>query len=274
MSIIGIENAIMGTAMQHIGNKFFDAREKNKRFDTWMEYLRIDIDINKCVNSFEQIISQETWPKFNELVNYFGLIAPIAILILVNNFYENQLKYFVYMSWFFITISILIFAILPYRIDKINQTNILVKARKIEIWIHTTRFFIFNSISITILLWILQLQPNQTPSGVEIVKETINILVVVLIGSMVFMEIIHRNFLDKVKTLLNAQHMADYPFIDITTKEADFAGKIQDVFNKNLLILDDNGRKTIVEWNEITTMKLKEASLIDNSPPPSSQENP
>ena len=284
MSIIGMENEFVDMVivamiifyLKHIGNKLFEAHEKNKLYGLWMKVLQINICINECVGVFEQIISQETWPKFNKLINYFGLIFPIIFYIIINNFSKNPLKYFVYLSWFFIIISILIFAILPYLIGKINQTNMLVKARITEIWILTAKFFIFNSFLINILILLfLPFQDSQTSSSIIIIEKTVNILVVVLMGSMVFMKIIHRDFLDKIKTLLNTQHMADYPFIHITTKEADFAGKIQDAFNKNLLILDDNGRKTIVEWNEITTMELlKEESEIDHSPPPSSKKNP
>lgn len=282
MSVIGMENEILGAVivamvifyLKHIGNKFIDAREKNKRFSIWMKHLQIDTDIDKCVNLFEQIISQETWPKVNEIIAYFGLILPIIIFIFLNIFHENPLKSFVYFSWIYITFSLLFMLVLPYAVDKINRKNLLTKARMNENWFQTTKFFIFNfNLIIISILLSLSLQQNQTISGFKIVEETINFLILVLIASMIGMEIIHKSLLDEVKTALNAQHMADYPLIHITTKEADFTGKIQDVFNKILLILDDNGQKIIVEWNEITTMELlKEESEIDHSPPPSSQE--
>ena len=281
MSIIdiGITDAVIATMivffLKHIATKLFEARENNKRFDTWMEFLRSDDGINECVGVFEQITSQETWPKFNTRLNIFGISLPIIVFAVMYIFYENSLKYFVYLSWIYIIIPILSSIILSIAINKINEKKLLIEIRMTGIWILTAKFFTLNSVLvIALILLFVPFQESQTSSAVKIIEETVNILIVVFVGSMVFIEIIHRDFLGKVKTLLNTQHMANYPFIHITTKEAYLEGKMQDVFNSDLLILEDNGKKTIVEWNEITTMKLKEASLIDNSPPPSSQENP
>ena len=280
MSVTGMEIEIVDAVivamvifyLKHIGNKFINSREKNKRFSIWMKYLQIDTDIDKCVNSFEEIISEEAWPIVNQIMIYLGFIAPVIILGMLNISSNDLLESFIHLNQIYIILLVLFFIVLLYSVDKTMENNLLINAHMIEIRFKSTKFLMFNSVVVIILMsMFLPLQQSQTFSDFKIVED----LLLIFIASIIGMEIIHKNFVDKVKTSLNVQHMADYPFIHITTKEADFAGIIQDVFNKILLILDDNGRKTIVEWNEITTMELiKEASSMDNSPPPSSQEKP
>lgn len=60
------------------------------------------------------------------------------------------------------------------------------------------------------------------------------------------------------KILLNSKHQLNFPYVRIITNSTELRGKILDIFDENLIILDNYGGATIkaVEWDSITYLEL------------------
>ena len=52
-----------------------------------------------------------------------------------------------------------------------------------------------------------------------------------------------------------------FPYICAKTTSADFQGKICDVFDENLIILDNNGVKKAAEWHSIICLELMKPKM-------------
>ncbi len=100
---------------------------------------------------------------------------------------------------------------------------------------------------------------DMNPSGLETPIFALSFFSFMLSLYLLFVD--RRKLLDEVKDLLNKQYSKQYietfPKIRIKTKSIELEGKVCDIFDDNLIILDYYGTKKAVEWNSITFMEFK-----------------
>ena len=54
--------------------------------------------------------------------------------------------------------------------------------------------------------------------------------------------------------------LQSYPVVEIITKECSITGKVKSIFDENFIIIVESNMLTIVEWNQILTIKICDIS--------------
>jgi len=63
--------------------------------------------------------------------------------------------------------------------------------------------------------------------------------------------------LNRLIFTLNSQYLKDFPVVSISTKGGNVSGKIDYIFDEDMIILDNMGTKIAIEWKEIVYMELR-----------------
>ncbi|MCZ7355863.1 MAG: hypothetical protein O8C66_11725 [Candidatus Methanoperedens sp.] len=82
--------------------------------------------------------------------------------------------------------------------------------------------------------------------------------IIFLAGAIIISIDNHKYFLSQSKNLLNSKYQVYFPYVRIITNSTELRGKVLNIFDENLIILDNYGGATIkaVEWNSITYLEL------------------
>ncbi|HEX7574969.1 MAG TPA: hypothetical protein VF360_01205, partial [Candidatus Methanoperedens sp.] len=161
-------------------------------------------------------------------------------------------------------IAFLSHSLILYRDIKKNERKLMDKHNGIECWFKGLKSFI-NCSGLLIIFFIYMslslIKYSKIPVSSSEIDEILNlytISITITVFTLIILKWNHDEFLDKIKSKLSTQYSNGFPFIHITTEDREVTGKIQDIFDKDLVILDDNGLQTAVEWNMITILGLKE----------------
>ena len=66
-----------------------------------------------------------------------------------------------------------------------------------------------------------------------------------------------RGFLEESKHEIIKAYSTGYPFVSIKTSSGMIEGKVEDVFNKHLIILNENGVQKLTSWKNVEIMEIK-----------------
>ena len=61
-------------------------------------------------------------------------------------------------------------------------------------------------------------------------------------------------FLNKYETFLNSKYKIGYPFVETNIPE--LKGKVESIFDKDFLILNNNGVKKIIPWDSLKYLEI------------------
>lgn len=249
----------------------FKNKVSRKRKEMYIKFLRrYNEIINKCILDFEnlnlsksKLIKKDVWQIISMVL---GIILGFFLTYFVFIICINVLKFDVWRSMAYsalVNILSYLLLITLIRYIKSEERKLLDKIDRIECWFKGIKFFIICS-NLLIILFIYMsvslINYSKIPvstSEIEEIRNIYGISLAAIVITVIFLNVEHKEFLDKIKSHLNIQCLKDFPFIHIITKDGEFTGKIQDVFDEDLVILDNNGLKWVVEWNTITTLGLK-----------------
>lgn len=243
--------------------KLFEDREKKNLRDIWIRFFsKYDANIRECRIQFKNI--EEPNDNCTIFSQFAGLISGyLGIFIL----FSITLKYVANVDIIAMSISLYFFVILILTtivynyIDTIIKSNNLSEKSKWSLYSLTViNFNIFISSFVSAVFMYLIYLNSDNISNSDLIKMSIMLIVAFsfLILTMLFTNVSRRNLLNHSKNLLNNNFFDDFPFVHIKTTSLDFQGKICDVFNENLIILDDNGVKKTAEWHSISYLELGE----------------
>lgn len=247
-----------------ITSRFRDKERRDKR-SVWIKFLKSDKTIAKCILTFEKITDTDFgYSIISMLVGMFlGFIATFILLILLIISFGDKPLTTALSSLINIVPYILSIAMAKYvnKIQKedalLNKSNLVIYYSNIIYW------FIYMSGSMTVLfINSVYINSNKiSPSDLRnIFYIYIGSIILIIISLYMLNIIIRRGLFDSLKSKLNTEYGKNFPYIHITTKAGDINGKVQDIFNEDIVVLDDNGLKAVVEWDEITTLKLRDKS--------------
>jgi hypothetical protein len=236
----------------------FKNKERKKRRSIWIAFLRTNEIINECLERFEKIeFSEEKWPNLGGFI--LGLIAFFILRYLYNIILGPSLFDFLAIAYSCLVIGIVPFvSVIILRQFKNKQRNLLQKSKIITNLSEGINWFIFSSSElILIFIYIIYASSSQI-----FIVNLVNIRIG-FAASLFFMILAYflntnfrRDFFNDLKSNLNTLHLNDFPTICITTKAEMFSGKIQNIFDEDLIILDDNGEKKAVVWDDVIILKL------------------
>lgn len=262
--VIGIATSIIIFYLQKRLAKVFENREKKDRRHTWVNFLfKYDKNIQESILQFKQIEApNNSYKPFLPLIGLmFGFFGFILLLFLMVKYAGGLYSIPVSITLYFLVIVFLMAIIERYK-DKIKKSEkFLDRSEFVLNCITFINWFTFSGsfLSVPFIYLIYSSSNKIAESDLRdisfIFSMGLSFLVIVIVSTFVF----RRDLLNYSKYLLNLKYLDEFPYIRIkTTTSLDFQGKLCDVFNENLIILDDNGVKKAAEWHSVSYLELGE----------------
>ncbi len=245
-ALLPIASSIIILLLDHL----LKSRLKRRKNNIWINFLKYDKYIRECIQKYKKIES----PKLE-----VQLIAEVLGIILSFFIYLGLLMI---LPFAFSTLSVFLIAfistlIISLRIDKLKKNQKPLKeSEQIAKVILFLYWFIITGILDAPFPYILT---HTYPTLQDI--RIFGLSLIFLLLDIYYLFSKRRDLLNYVGDLLNKQYFKQYvetfPKVRIKTKSTVLEGKVFDVFNDNMIILDDYGVKKAVEWDSITYMELK-----------------
>ena len=248
----------------------FERRDGKKRRSLWINFLRSHDAIDECISAFENI----KYPvgKFASVPMILGVIFGFLVFS-VSSYILN------FTGIYRLSLAILVTNSVPYfssiilfryanSVEKGN--NLVQKSSLIINLIATINWFTLTGVTLT-MISISAYYTNLNQISTQIAENIFFIIFIsltLIIAAFAVLNInLRKRFLDDLKYSLNEQHVGNYPSIEITTLAGDISGKIQNVFNENLIILDCKGTNIVAKWEEINIIRLRneDGKSLDSS---------
>lgn len=257
-----VATVISGILLLMIGSWFKGAEKKEKR-SVWIKFLKSDRMVTKCIRTFEEIVKLGGKREIKSLVigMFSGFILQFILLVVLFIFLGNKPFTIALSSGLISFVLFLLNFIIAKYVSQIEKEDALLNKSKLVLYysmILNWFYYIFAGITLSLFYNIYIIQ-NQISGTIFIIFGLS--LFLIIVSFYVLNIIIRRKLFDSLKSKLNTEYGKNFPNIQITTKAGNINGKIQDVFNEDIIVLDDNGLKSVVEWNEITTLKLQDKSI-------------
>lgn len=198
--------------------------------------------------------------------NFLGSFYYVFFLIVTIYFFDifkvTNLWSPVYSTLITFFSSFILTSLLYFMIEKRNKDKTLInKSRRIGSLIIFVNWFIFTSLLFTLfIVAIIIAQTKNFDTIINDIKINTNLYgttIVLLIGGIVISFVNHRLLLNYSKILLNSKYLYRFPYVRITTNSLEIEGKISEIFDDNLIILDCGRFRNAVEWDTITHLELR-----------------
>ena len=248
---------------------WFESRDGKKRRSLWINFLRSHDIINECISTFEKI----KYPTGKlALVSFIlGVIFCLLIFSVSSHILNFTGIYRLSLATLFTNGVPYLSSIILFRYANSIEKgrNLIKKSSIIASLIAVINWFMLIGITLTIesFAYYTNLSQISTHAAEKIFIMLFISLTLIALAFIVLNVNLRKIFLDDLRYLLNEQHMENYPSIDITTLKGDISGKIQNVFNENLIILDCKGTKIVAKWEDINIIKLRneDGKSLDSS---------
>ncbi len=240
----------------------FKNKISKKRRAMYIKFLRrYNQKIKKCILDFEN-------PKLSEQIIYMvlGSFLGFSLTLVVFLGFSYVLNIDVWRSMAYSSLVNVLSYILTIELTRYirrEERILLDNSNRIECWFKGIKFFIIPSNLVIILYIYLSVSLINysiipvSASEKEEIRFIYIISLTIIVITVFFLKMTHEEFLDKIKSKLNTKYLNEFPFVHITTDNREITGKIQDIFDEDVVILDDNGLKMVIEWNTIVTLGLK-----------------
>jgi hypothetical protein len=240
---------IVGSVIILLLDNLLKSRLKRRKSDIWINFLQSDRYISLCIKQYKKI---ETPIFAAQLIEEFlGIICSFVIYICLT----------IVLPFAFSTLTIFLFAfILTLFISghkaRLKNQELLKDSERIARSILFTYWFIVTGFLEASLPYILIKSYPSIPDMRIFVLSFIFLLLSIynLIDN-------RKDLLNHVKNLLNNQYSKEdtetFPKVRIIAKTEEFEGKVCDIFDDNLIVLENYGIKKAIEWDSINYMELK-----------------
>lgn len=254
--------AIFYLIIQRYLYNLWQKRDRKKRRSLWISVLRKNDIVDECLLKFENI-------------RYMGgFYSTIPMMIGVNLGGLLTYKLFVYFqnqtsnmgtagAW------LSLINLLPYIIITITSSSIkkesgnLKKSNLIKYYFLGINWFVFITNIFVIIFFIfniLNLNKFDEPQLNTLIL-TYGFSFLILISIIVILRKLEQNFYKNIKKSLNDLYLEKFPYLEIPVKEEKLNGNLEDIFNENLIVLNKNGLKVVIEWDSIYSLKFYEINI-------------
>ena len=258
--VAAVTVAFLAYTIKRIIADWFESRDGKKRRSLWINFLRSHDIINECISTFEKI----KYPTGKlALVSFIlGVIFCLLIFSVSSHILNFTGIYRLSLATLFTNGVPYLSSIILFRYANSIEKgrNLIKKSSIIASLIAVINWFMLIGITLTIESFAYYTNLSQI-SAYTAEKVFIMLFISLTLIALAFIVLnvnLRKIFLDDFRYLLNEQHMGNYPSIDITTLKGEISGKIQNVFNENLIILDCKGTKIAAKWEDINIIKLRD----------------
>ncbi|NOQ47742.1 MAG: hypothetical protein GQ576_01135 [Methanococcoides sp.] len=254
----GLLEKVLGVHFREKISSRKTVKAKNKNKNLWVKLLRENEQLDDYLGRYNNIQKNQNLKGSNS----YPLVASILFIclyILLLATLSSKFEFWTYMAYISLSLNVLSFfatiLIMRYMYIKLRDYNkIYKKSSHIVNLIYSTKFFVILSNGLHLFLLYLIYKTGNYPFN-----EEINFLILIFemsfalaIVSFYFMIVTKKDFRFFVKEEINEKIMKNCPPIKITTKESEIIGNIMEIFNDEIIMLNDNGNKNIRKWDEIT----------------------
>ena len=244
-----------------IFNKYFFAewvkkKQSKKRIDMWIDFLRSNESIDRCLTEYEEIGSQNRYIILPIIIGaVLGILFVLIFLfiILSNKWNIGYLTFINFIPYLFILL-------IMFYVNRIFKEKEKIIASSHLIYSIFSFFYCFIIFSNSLILMNYNMFIN-LPNNTDLYLVSYFTLVLSIIASI----ITKKSSTEQIKIAINNKYSNSFPNLQITTKDKEIRGQIRDIFNENLIILDgDDGFKSVVEWDSISSLKLQETKILQS----------
>lgn len=244
-----------------IFNKYFLAewlkkKQSEKRIGMWIDFLRSDKSIDLCLTEFEEIGSQTKHIFLSIIVGLVVAILVVFIFLLIIVLKEWDLEYLTFIN--FIP-YLLIMLIAFYVGNKMKENEKIISSSDLIFSIirFYYSFIIFSNVFILMYFYNILLPLNNL---ILLIMSYFTLLL-----SIITSIIIQKSFSEQVKYVINNKYVNSFPYLEITTDKKEIIGNIRNIFNKNLIVIEDGeGLISVVEWDSISSLRLQKTKIIQS----------
>ena len=244
-----------------IFNKYFLAewlkkKQSEKRIGMWIDFLRSDKSIDLCLTEFEEIGSQSKHIFLSIIVGLVVAILVVFIFLLIIVLKEWDLEYLTFIN--FIP-YLLIMLIAFYVGNKMKKNEKIISSSDLiySIIRFYYSFIIFSNVFILMYFYNILLPLNNL---ILLIMSYFTLLL-----SIITSIIIQKSFSEQVKYVINNKYVNSFPYLEITTDKKEIIGNIRNIFNKNLIVIEDGeGLISVVEWDSISSLRLQKTKIIQS----------
>lgn len=256
--------AIIYLIIQKYLYNLWQKRDRKKRRSLWISVLRKNDIIDECLLKFENIRYMGGF--YSTIAMMIGMIFGGLLTFKLFVYVQNQTS-----NMGFAGASLSLINLIPYLILIITLSSIkkesanLKKINLAKYYFIGINWFIFITnifIIIFFIFNILNLDKFDEPqlNGLLIIY---GLTVPILASVVFFSRMSEQKFYNNIKSSLNELYLDKFPYLEITVKEEKLNGNLEDIFNENLIVLNKNGLKVVVEWDSIYSLKFYE-KVIQN----------
>ncbi|ETA68862.1 hypothetical protein MettiDRAFT_2348 [Methanolobus tindarius DSM 2278] len=255
-----------------IGNYFFPKwtkkkDESNKR-NQWIEALRLNKEIDSCLSKYEsgkypQGSASLIFAIFVVIASMVG--ARTSFMYLYKQADGNLMEAFIDQILVITLISMLMLMISTFIVNYMYNRDeaYLIKHSNLVANLYKDVYFvIFAGIITSIVIFINSLNTNIVDFYTDIQEIIIQFSITIFAMVAVFLTIhlVNITHSREFGNSINESCLQSYPVVEIITKECSITGKVKSIFDENFIIIVESNMLTIVEWNQILTIKICDIS--------------
>lgn len=234
-------------------------KDRKKRRSLWIQVLRNNEIINESLLKFEKIKYMSGIYLFFSMIigSLLGFTLTVILFFYFIELTSNMGTAGALIS--FINFLPYFVLILTMRYIKKSYGN-LDKSYLIKYYFTGINWFLFTTnLIIFFFFFVIILRLNQF-NQIELNTFFIIYLYSFLpLASVVYgFRKLQQGFYENIKISINNLYLNKFPYLEIVTKDENLNGNLEDIFNEDIIILDKNGLKIVIEWDSISSLKFHE----------------
>jgi hypothetical protein len=164
---------------------------------------------------------------------------------------------------FFIFIIFVVTILIINRIKEKNKDLLYKKAGFFVILFSSLFLFIVTSNYVIISYAILNYQMIKQHFYAEMGMSAFFLIggLILFVFNLYAFYLLKMSYSNTVNLIINNLFSSTFPTVEIVTKESYVAGKLDNIVDENFLILDSIDSISIIEWNQIQSIKMKKKLL-------------
>lgn len=250
-SIIGIIGILLTNRLKNA--------DKDKIKNRWRSFLRIHKVVDKCLSDY----NKARYPPPNELMFFstvisfsLGMISGLLLIIFVGSILSRYVpdiyKLLFYIFSIISLLSFIVLIIIARHTDYlVKKDELLGSYRKIDFLTNFVFWFVSAGDLFIILIYFILTFTIPVKNYVDLFS--IFIIYIFSIFVVIYLRI---ETLNNLKRELTRKYAKKFPRVLITTNVGEISGRIYNIFNEDVLLLDDDGCKVAVEWNHIILLRI------------------
>lgn len=254
---------------------FKNLQHKTKR-NEFVKFLRSNKSINNYIIQYEKIdfFRRKYAIMYTYIGMFFGFLIPLLSLLLLSyiqkssdNELTNELALMLFEISIAITLSLS--SILILVITQYINSNVINESEKYIFFANIftlIEFYVFFSY-IPVLLFVFLILSNLSLILYKefLIAQLLILCELIFLFTFPFFVFYQKQYFKSLlKNNINLKGSKFFPYLNVRIKDnCQIDGRIKDIFDEKLLILEDNGKKKVTLWESVYTLEVSEGKIKD-----------